>query len=131
MIIPFTPEMGQKVYLQPLGNAVRGWDGKPITAYVTAVKRKYFYISRVQDGIRNAEIRIEIATAHYYDHNWNTGYNAFPSEEAFRNHMVNEKKRTALMCNTHWMRRASDDAILQIYEILEKAGIAPKVEVVL
>jgi hypothetical protein len=127
MVKPFTPEFNQKVYLQPVGNFARGWNGKPLIGYVSAVKRKYFYV--MLDNRTHEEFRAEIATCQHYDYSWNGGYNVFPTEEAFRNHMVIEKQRSLLAQNTYWMQSsAPDEAISQIYAILEDAGVAPKVQ---
>ena len=40
----FMPNEGAVVYLLPGGNAARNWNGSPIKATITSVKRKYFYV---------------------------------------------------------------------------------------
>lgn len=77
----FEPSVGMTVYLQPIGNAARFWDGKLREGLITAVKRVYFYVEVGGDS-RNV-VRLEKRSCCNVDNDLNTGCIAFISEQAY------------------------------------------------
>lgn len=113
--------VGQTVYLEPLGNNVRYWDGVLKKAQVKAVKRKYIYCEREY----GQEIRIEIETGETpHDGAFcNAGWRLWLAEEDYGEHAAAKAKLRSIStffgCWTNHKRVSVQD-VNAIFDILEK-----------
>ena len=78
----FKIEVGQEVFLRPIGNNKRSWDGKPVPGRISKIARKYFYVS--VNGHTWSDERFDREDFSCDERDRNAGYVIYESEEAFR-----------------------------------------------
>lgn len=89
--IPLDP-VPETVYLQPIGNAARYWDGKPLVGKVVKEARKYFYVA-FNRGTERDPVKVPYNTFAAWNGNSNEGYLVYPTLEEFDA----EQERTSMM----------------------------------
>lgn len=118
-------EVGQTIYLKPVGNAqrVRG-DTSILEATVTKVGKKYFYVEGA--GIWGREHRFTVDGGDGYDHDRNYGYVPYESLTAYKADLRYNEKMLQLRkyfsstyTPTSW---PSMEAVEKIWEILAAEG---------
>lgn len=123
---PFEVFPGMEVHLQPTGNGSRNWDGIARRGEVVSVKRKYFYVVIRGENYRSPEIKFSLQDFTSEDTDLNSGWLAYPTQEAFREAQEYEKMFTAL--RRAWtaygtVSKLSPAAIKQIHEIMVSEGV--------
>lgn len=117
---------GMEVYLQPTGNGARHWDGIARKGEVISVKRKYFYVV-IRGAIHSSpEIKFSLQDFTSEDVDLNSGWLAYPTQEAFRE--VQEYEKMFGEIRRAWtsygiVKDLSPAAVKQIYEIMVSEGV--------
>lgn len=129
-VVPFKVCAGQEIYLQPTGNNSRHWDGVARKGEVVSVKRKYFYVVIRGSRFCSPEIKFSLQDFTSEDMDLNSGYLAYPSQEAFEEAQETERLiaeiRDALGYGLGRFDNISVSAAKEIYNILAAEGVILK-----
>lgn len=125
-------EVGQTIYLKPLGNAKRRvTTDELIKAEVTKVAKKYFYVKG--PGIWGGEHRFTIDGADGYDHDNNYGYMPYESLEVYEKEARYDSRMQDLQkyfqhCWPKGWNWPSMEAVDKIWDILASEGLIQETE---
>lgn len=122
----FTLSEGQKVFLEPFGNAAR-WHGAnaPLEGKVTAIKRKYIY---VDVPAAHGTFKFFRDSLEYFDeHDTNSSYVMYPSKEEYEAEIDAREKEHVVVryfrdytANKIRGRGLSRDALDTIYKLIQE-----------
>lgn len=122
----FTPSEGQKVFLEPLGNAARWYGAKaPLEAKITAIKRKYVYVDvpSIHRSLRFLRDTLEYCD----DCESNSSYAMYPSKEEYEAEIDTQEKEQVVVryfrdytMNKIRGRGLSRDTLNTIYGLIQK-----------
>lgn len=123
---PFEVYPGMEVYLQPTGNGARNWDGIARNGEVVSVKRKYFYVVIRGTHYRSPEIKFSLQDFTSEDTDLNSGWLAYPTQQAFDD--SREYKKMFAAVRQAWasygtVEGLSSDAVRSIFKIMVSEGV--------
>lgn len=117
----FPIEVGQEVVLEPTGNYVRIYGGKPRKGRITKIARKYFYVDNGAWG----PAKFELETFKCDDRDNNAGWEIWPTEDAYNRARELQEKLDSIRKFFQSRYRAdtiAPEVIDQVYDLITKEG---------